>query len=89
MLQTNKHFLPQVTFMLTDASRSGLRHPRSLNPSSRALSEADAKLYQDLAQASGGQAIEVSKSSLPQATVVIEDASTSALVTRKVHIANA
>uniref|UniRef100_A0AAQ4RG57 von Willebrand factor A domain containing 11 n=5 Tax=Gasterosteus aculeatus TaxID=69293 RepID=A0AAQ4RG57_GASAC len=37
--------------------------------------------YKDLALASGGQAIEVSKSQLPQATDIILDTSTSALVT--------
>ncbi|KAG8015079.1 von Willebrand factor A domain-containing protein 7, partial [Nibea albiflora] len=37
--------------------------------------------YKDLALASGGQAIQVSKSQLPQATDVILDTSTSALVT--------
>lgn len=36
--------------------------------------------YKDLALASGGQAIQVSKSQLPQATDVILDTSTSALV---------
>ncbi|XP_041964174.1 von Willebrand factor A domain-containing protein 7 isoform X2 [Alosa sapidissima] len=70
----------KVTFMLTGTSSSARRR-RSGSPVSRALSDADAQLYRDLAQASGGQAIEVSKSSLPNATVVIEDTSTSALVT--------
>ncbi|XP_031416319.1 von Willebrand factor A domain-containing protein 7 [Clupea harengus] len=42
---------------------------------------ADFRVYYDLALASGGQAIEVSKSSLPQATDIIVDSSTSALVT--------
>ncbi|XP_061625940.1 von Willebrand factor A domain-containing protein 7 [Phyllopteryx taeniolatus] len=37
--------------------------------------------YRELAQASGGQAIQVSKGQLPQATDVILDTSTSALVT--------
>ncbi|XP_061685138.1 von Willebrand factor A domain-containing protein 7 [Syngnathoides biaculeatus] len=37
--------------------------------------------YRELAQASGGQAIQVSKGQLPQATTVILDTSTSALVT--------
>lgn len=38
------------------------------------------QLYYDLALASGGQAIEVSKASLPEATEIIKDSSTSALV---------
>ncbi|XP_031415803.1 von Willebrand factor A domain-containing protein 7 [Clupea harengus] len=71
----------KVTFMLTDPSRSARRHQRSGSPASNRLSVADTQLYRDLAQASGGQAIEVSKSSLPQATVIIEDSSTPALVT--------
>ncbi|XP_031415797.1 von Willebrand factor A domain-containing protein 7-like [Clupea harengus] len=71
----------KVTFMLTDPSRSARRHQRSGSPTSNRLSEADAQLYRDLAQASGGQAIEVSESSLPQATVIIEDSSSPALVT--------
>nr|XP_040042129.1 von Willebrand factor A domain-containing protein 7-like isoform X2 [Gasterosteus aculeatus aculeatus] len=59
-----------VSFFLT---RSGRRR-RSL----RASSFED---YKNLALASGGQAIEVSKSQLPQATDIILDTSTSALVT--------
>lgn len=44
------------------------------------MPRADFRVYYDLALASGGQAIEVSKSSLPQATEIIVDSSTSALV---------
>ncbi|KAL2097380.1 hypothetical protein ACEWY4_006587 [Coilia grayii] len=40
----------------------------------------DFRVYYDLALASGGSAIEVSKASLPQATEIIVDSSTSALV---------
>ncbi|XP_061580815.1 von Willebrand factor A domain-containing protein 7 isoform X2 [Cololabis saira] len=47
----------------------------------RSLKAASFVDYKDLALASGGQAIEVSKSQLPQATDVILDSSTSALVT--------
>lgn len=60
----------QVSFILTGYS---LRRRRSL----RADSFQD---YKDLALASGGQAIQVSKAELPQATDVILDTSTSALV---------
>ncbi|KAL2097666.1 hypothetical protein ACEWY4_006873 [Coilia grayii] len=67
----------KVTFMLTDVTRSARR--RRTVP--RAMSVEDAQLYWDLAQSSGGQAIEVTKSSLPDATVVIMDSSTPALVT--------
>ncbi|XP_071360801.1 von Willebrand factor A domain-containing protein 7-like [Trachinotus anak] len=60
-----------VSFFMTGASR---RRRRSL----RADPFND---YKDLALASGGQAIQVSKKQLPQATDVILDTSTSALVT--------
>ncbi|RVE75670.1 hypothetical protein OJAV_G00001080 [Oryzias javanicus] len=60
-----------VSFFMTGSSR---RRRRSL----RAASFED---YKDLALASGGQAIQVSKAQLPQATDIILDTSTSALVT--------
>uniref|UniRef100_A0A3Q3WK07 Uncharacterized protein n=1 Tax=Mola mola TaxID=94237 RepID=A0A3Q3WK07_MOLML len=60
-----------VSFFMTGSSR---RRRRSL----RAASFQD---YKDLALVSGGQAIQVSKSQLPQATDIILDTSTSALVT--------
>lgn len=44
------------------------------------MSQEEAQLYRDLAKASGGQAIEVTKSDLSVATTVIEDSSTSAVV---------
>ncbi|MEQ2220586.1 hypothetical protein ILYODFUR_006881 [Ilyodon furcidens] len=47
----------------------------------RSLEAASFNDYKDLALASGGQAIQVSKSQLPQATDIILDTSTSALVT--------
>ncbi|XP_026215482.1 von Willebrand factor A domain-containing protein 7 isoform X2 [Anabas testudineus] len=61
----------EVSFFMTSSSR---RRRRSL----RAASFED---YKDLALASGGQAIQVSKRELPQATDIILDTSTSALVT--------
>ncbi|XP_020497331.2 von Willebrand factor A domain-containing protein 7 isoform X1 [Labrus bergylta] len=60
-----------VSFFMTTRSR---RRRRSL----QAASFED---YKDLALASGGQAIQVSKNQLPQATDIILDTSTSALVT--------
>ncbi len=42
------------------------------------------QVYLDLALASGGQAIEVTKATLPQATSIIVDASTSALVIKSI-----
>ncbi|XP_044226873.1 von Willebrand factor A domain-containing protein 7-like [Thunnus albacares] len=41
----------------------------------------DVQLYRDLAQASGGQAIEVTKSELPEVTSIITESSSSSLVT--------
>lgn len=46
----------------------------------RSVTNASFDDYSDLALASGGQAIKVSKNQLPQATDVILDTSTSALV---------
>lgn len=61
---------PQVSFFMTGSSK---RRRRS-------LVSASFDDYKDLAVASGGQAIQVSKNQLPQATDVILDTSTSALV---------
>ncbi|XP_073327688.1 von Willebrand factor A domain-containing protein 7 [Pagrus major] len=64
-----------VSFFMTGRGAGrGARRRRSL----RAASFED---YKDLALASGGQAIQVSKTQLPEATDVILDTSTSALVT--------
>ncbi|XP_069021931.1 von Willebrand factor A domain-containing protein 7 [Embiotoca jacksoni] len=60
-----------VSFFMTTASR---RRRRS-------LTAASFNNYKDLALASGGQAIQVSKKQLPEATDIILDTSTSALVT--------
>lgn len=59
-----------VSFFMT---KNGRRRRRSITASFND--------YKDLALASGGQAIEVTKGQLPQATDVILDSSTSALVT--------
>ncbi|KAK9536522.1 hypothetical protein VZT92_006296 [Zoarces viviparus] len=45
------------------------------------IAASDAQLYRDLAQASGGLAIEVTKNELPVATSIITESSTSSLVT--------
>ncbi|XP_067437736.1 von Willebrand factor A domain-containing protein 7-like isoform X1 [Thunnus thynnus] len=70
-----------VTFMLTDVLPSRRRRRDIGGAPSRSMSQSDAQLYHDLAQASGGQAIEVTKSDLSLATSVIEDSSASAVVT--------
>ncbi|TNN54197.1 von Willebrand factor A domain-containing protein 7 [Liparis tanakae] len=69
----------QVTFMLTDVTSARRRRRSLLDVSSRSMSQSDAQLYRDLAQASGGQAIEVTKSDLTVATSVIKDSSASAV----------
>nr|XP_055060957.1 von Willebrand factor A domain-containing protein 7-like [Misgurnus anguillicaudatus] len=73
----------RVTFMLTNPfssrrKRGVLESQRTL---SRAMSQPEVQLYRDLAHVSGGQAIEVTKSTLSQATTVITDAFTSAMAT--------
>ncbi|XP_064819935.1 von Willebrand factor A domain-containing protein 7-like, partial [Oncorhynchus masou masou] len=78
-----------VTFMLTDNLRSSRRRRRrsvggasavwpSKGGGSNRMAQSDAQLYRHLAQASGGQAIEVTKEDLHRATSVIEDASSAA-----------
>lgn len=72
----------QVTFMLTGSF--SYRRRRAVSQSqqftSRSLFQSDIQLYRDLAHVSGGQTIEVPKRTLSQATAVITDSSTSALV---------
>ncbi|XP_056265572.1 von Willebrand factor A domain-containing protein 7 [Pseudoliparis swirei] len=70
-----------VTFMLTDVASARRRRRNPLDVSSRSMSQSDAQLYGDLAQASGGQAIAVTKSELTVATSVIKDSLASAVVT--------
>ncbi|XP_031712874.1 von Willebrand factor A domain-containing protein 7-like [Anarrhichthys ocellatus] len=73
-----------VNFMITGIV--GLRRRRQSDDgqqqqfSSRMVTS-DGQLYRDLAQASGGLAIEVSKSELPVATSIITESSSSSLVT--------
>ncbi|CAK6969156.1 von Willebrand factor A domain-containing protein 7-like [Scomber scombrus] len=71
----------QVNFLLTDSTSSRRRRRGIQVLSPRSLTQSDAQLYHDLAQASGGQAIEVTKSDLSVATTVIEDSSASDVVT--------
>ncbi|XP_049576222.1 von Willebrand factor A domain-containing protein 7-like isoform X2 [Syngnathus scovelli] len=68
-----------VTFLLTDVlPHKRKRSLRDVLP--RVLSQTDAQLYHDLAQASGGQAIKVSRSDFALPTSVIKDSSDSATV---------
>ncbi|KAM9477192.1 von Willebrand factor A domain-containing protein 7-like [Clarias gariepinus] len=67
-----------VTFMLTNNLRRRRRSNRFFGGQQfNSIKE----VYQDLAQASGGHAIRVTKRTLPQATGIILDTSRSALVT--------
>uniref|UniRef100_W5KED4 von Willebrand factor A domain containing 11 n=1 Tax=Astyanax mexicanus TaxID=7994 RepID=W5KED4_ASTMX len=69
-----------VTFMLTNAFSGRSRISGGPQFSSRSSNHLIG-IYQELAQASGGQAIEVTKATLPQATSIIVDTSSSSLVT--------
>ncbi|KAK7165961.1 hypothetical protein R3I93_005902 [Phoxinus phoxinus] len=75
-----------VNFMLTNGLATRRRRSGDLNQGqsqrySTRISNPLNQVYEDLALASGGQAIEVTKATLPQATSIILDASTSDLVT--------
>ena len=68
----------QVNFMISSSTVLN-RKTRSDGELNR-ISESEAELYRDLAQASGGLAIEVTKSELPVATSIITQSSSSSLV---------
>lgn len=79
----------KVNFMLTNSLAA--RRRRSEDPNqgqsqhySTRISNPLNQVYLDLALASGGLAIEVTKATLPQATSIIADASTSALVMKSI-----
>ncbi|XP_047463493.1 von Willebrand factor A domain-containing protein 7-like [Mugil cephalus] len=73
-----------VNFMITNIF-SGFRRRRQLEDSQQQqysrMAASDTQLYRDLAQASGGQAIEVTKSQLLDATSIIVESTSSSLVT--------
>lgn len=67
--------------MITDSVVTNRRRRRNSNQlQTRAISESDAQLYRDLAQASGGQAIEVTKAELPVAAATIVQSVSSSMV---------
>ncbi|XP_037543286.1 von Willebrand factor A domain-containing protein 7-like [Nematolebias whitei] len=72
-----------VNFMITDSTATNRRRKRSNanQPQVRMIADSDAQLYRELAQASGGQAIEVTTSELQAATAVITQSMNSSLVT--------
>ncbi|XP_078121619.1 von Willebrand factor A domain-containing protein 7-like isoform X2 [Sander vitreus] len=70
-----------VNFMISGSTTLNRRRRSEDNQKLHRIAESDAQLYRDLAQASGGLAIEVTKSELPVATSIITDSSSSSLVT--------
>ncbi|KAM8741550.1 von Willebrand factor A domain-containing protein 7-like [Acanthopagrus schlegelii] len=70
-----------VNFMITNSSALNRRRRRDARQLSSRISASDAQLYTDLAQTSGGLAVEVSKSELPEAIGIITESSSSSLVT--------
>ncbi|XP_024121753.2 von Willebrand factor A domain-containing protein 7-like [Oryzias melastigma] len=73
-----------VNFMITNVL--GSRRRRQANRSqpqqrNQRMLRSDSQLYRDLAQASGGQVIQVSKNQLLQATSIITESTSSSLVT--------
>ncbi|XP_029949228.1 von Willebrand factor A domain-containing protein 7-like [Salarias fasciatus] len=70
-----------VTFMLSDVLATRRGQSDGQNPLTRSMTQAETEIYRDLARASGGQTIEVSKLDLTQATAVIEDLTANAVVT--------
>ncbi|KAM7398131.1 hypothetical protein PAMA_006152 [Pampus argenteus] len=70
----------QVNFMITGSTVFNRRRRSDDKQQRSKITASDVQLYRDLAQASGGQAIEVSKSELPVATSIVTDFSSSSLV---------
>uniref|UniRef100_A0A673BN34 VWFA domain-containing protein n=1 Tax=Sphaeramia orbicularis TaxID=375764 RepID=A0A673BN34_9TELE len=70
-----------VNFLITDTSTTNRAHWSNRRLLSDRLAAADAQVYRDVAQDSGGQFIEVTKSELPTATSIIIESSSSSLVT--------
>eukprot|EP00064_Thunnus_orientalis_P014262 superscaffoldBa00002458_g14304 len=70
-----------VNFMITGSTVVNRRRRRDDKQQHSKIAASDVQLYRDLAQASGGQAIEVTKSELPAATSIITESSSSSLVT--------
>ncbi|KAM9332568.1 von Willebrand factor A domain-containing protein 7-like [Pholidichthys leucotaenia] len=69
-----------VNFMITNSTIINRRRRRNLQNSNQ-ISDADLQVYIQLAQASGGQVIEVTKNELPEATSIIIESTNSSLVT--------
>lgn len=83
LLNYNNNF-SQVNFMITNALGSRRRRQSENNQQQQRLirmPRSGAQLYRDLAQASGGQAVEVSRSQLLNATSVLTDSPSSQVIT--------
>ncbi|XP_054482354.1 von Willebrand factor A domain-containing protein 7-like [Anoplopoma fimbria] len=70
-----------VNFMISGSTVLNRRERNDDNQISPRIAASDAQLYRDLAQASGGLVIEVTKSELPVATSIITESTSSSLVT--------
>ncbi|XP_040038303.2 von Willebrand factor A domain-containing protein 7 [Gasterosteus aculeatus] len=70
-----------VNFMISGTTVVNRRKRSKDNQNLNRIAESDAQLYRDLAQASGGLVVEVSKTELPEATSIITQFSRSSLVT--------
>lgn len=73
-------FSVQVNFIISDSTALNRRRRSGDKQQHSRIEASDAQLYRDLAQASGGQAIEVTKSELPVAISLITESSSSSLV---------
>ncbi|KAM6911567.1 von Willebrand factor A domain-containing protein 7-like [Lycodopsis pacificus] len=70
-----------VNFMISESTVLNRRKRSDDTVKPLKIAASDAQLYRDLAQASGGLAIEVTKNELPVATSIITESSSSSLVT--------
>lgn len=70
-----------VNFLISGPVALSSRRRRNAQNLPAVISASDAQLYRDLAQASGGKAIEVTKSEISAATSIITESSSSPLVT--------
>lgn len=79
------YFPIQVNFLIFDSTTVNRRrrHLKRHQQNSR-IEASEAQLYRDLAQASGGQAIEVTDSELPEAiSTIMESISSSQVISQR------
>ena len=71
----------QVNFFISGSTVDNRRRRREANQQRHSrIAESEAQLYKDLAQASGGQAVEVTTSELPEAISLITESTSTTLV---------